>query len=174
MFQFSQLSGDHVIGMRLISGRSFWPVTTIQTNGTCPVVLTRTWLLTDLCGNTGTVSQTVTNLDTAPPLPMCYGLNLVPNPRFENFMPCPSGLSQPYVAYPWNTASDATPDYFNLCATGDVGVVPTNLFGVQMPYSGQGYMGAFIVGTAVGYTVAYGSGYYHPPYVYYPPAGYPV
>ena len=36
-----------------------------------------------------------------------------------------------------------------------------------------GYMGAFIVGIGVGAIIANGSGHYHPPYIYYPPHGYP-
>jgi hypothetical protein len=34
------------------------------TNGPCPVLITRTWLATDACGNTNTCSQTVKILDT--------------------------------------------------------------------------------------------------------------
>ena len=37
-----------------------------------------------------------------------------------------------------------------------------------------GYMGAFIVGAAVGAVVAGGTGYYYPPYYYHPAYGYPV
>src|SRR5205807_1288978 len=37
------------------------------TNGTCPILITRTWILADLCGNTNTWSQTVTLLDNTPP-----------------------------------------------------------------------------------------------------------
>ena len=36
-----------------------------------------------------------------------------------------------------------------------------------------GYMGAFIMGAAVGAVVAGGTGYYYPPYVYHPAYGYP-
>ena len=49
---------------------------TITTNGTvtigtCPQFITRTWLLTDACGNSNTCSQTVTNVDTTPPVITC-------------------------------------------------------------------------------------------------------
>lgn len=41
--------------------------------------------------------------------------------------------------------------------------------------STAGYLGMFMVGTAVGLTIAYGTGYYYPPYYYYPPGfGYPI
>ncbi|MEK7675337.1 MAG: LamG-like jellyroll fold domain-containing protein, partial [Verrucomicrobiota bacterium] len=38
-----------------------------ETNGFCPLVVTRTWQATDACGNTATCSQTVTVIDTTPP-----------------------------------------------------------------------------------------------------------
>jgi len=38
----------------------------------------------------------------------------------------------------------------------------------------SGYMGTFVLGLAVGATIAYGTGYRYPPYVYYPPRPYPV
>jgi hypothetical protein len=43
---------------------------------------------------------------------------------------------------------------------------------VQASYT-AGYMGAFIVGAAVGAVVAGGTGYYYPPYYYHPAYGYP-
>jgi hypothetical protein len=44
---------------------------------------------------------------------------------------------------------------------------------VQSSYT-AGYMGAFIMGAAVGAIVASGTGYYYPPYIGYPIGGYPV
>jgi hypothetical protein len=41
------------------------------TNGLCPQVITRTWLFTDVCGNTNTCSQTVTVVNTNPPVMHC-------------------------------------------------------------------------------------------------------
>ncbi len=43
---------------------------------------------------------------------------------------------------------------------------------VQASYT-AGYMGAFVVGMAVGAVVAGGTGYYYPPYYYHPAYGYP-
>ena len=43
----------------------------VVTNGTCPEVLTATWLALDACGNTNTCSQSVTNVDTTPPVLVC-------------------------------------------------------------------------------------------------------
>jgi hypothetical protein len=42
-----------------------------QTNGACPRLVTRWWLATDPCGNTNTCSQSVTVVDTAPPVLTC-------------------------------------------------------------------------------------------------------
>jgi uncharacterized membrane protein YgcG len=44
---------------------------------------------------------------------------------------------------------------------------------VQASYT-AGYMGVFIVGFTAGAIIASGTGYYHPPYFYYPPVGFPV
>jgi hypothetical protein len=44
---------------------------------------------------------------------------------------------------------------------------------VQASYT-AGYMGAFVVGVAVGAVIAGGTGYYYPPYYYHPAYGYPV
>jgi len=44
---------------------------------------------------------------------------------------------------------------------------------VQASYT-AGYVGAFIVGVAVGAVVAGGTGYYYPPYIYHPAYGYPA
>ena len=41
------------------------------TNGTCPMVITRTWQGVDDCGHTATCSQVVTVVDTTPPLLTC-------------------------------------------------------------------------------------------------------
>jgi hypothetical protein len=44
---------------------------------------------------------------------------------------------------------------------------------VQSSYT-AGYLGAFVMGAAVGAIVCSGTGYYYPPYVGFPPYGYPV
>ncbi|MEM7391731.1 MAG: HYR domain-containing protein, partial [Verrucomicrobiota bacterium] len=41
------------------------------TNGVCPIVITRTWSGVDICGNTGTCTQTITLIDTTSPSITC-------------------------------------------------------------------------------------------------------
>jgi hypothetical protein len=120
-------------------------LSTVTNNLSCPLTVTRTWALTDLCGNVATVSQTVTNIDTAPPIPQCAGgNNLVPNGQFESFTQCPTGLALVNFAAPWYPPTDGTSDYFNACATpGSFVNVSSNFVGIQTPYSGNGYMGAY-------------------------------
>src|ERR1051325_6554578 len=70
-------------------------VLSTTTNSLCPFVATRTWLLTDLSGNTNSWSQTLTSQDTNPPVALCAaGANLVPNGNFENYAYCPYFFSQ--------------------------------------------------------------------------------
>ncbi len=38
----------------------------------------------------------------------------------------------------------------------------------------SGYMGAFVVGAGAGVVVACGTGFYNPPFFYYPPVGFPI
>jgi len=44
---------------------------TVTNSGPCPQVITRTWLITDACGNSNTCSQTVKVVDTTPPVITC-------------------------------------------------------------------------------------------------------
>jgi hypothetical protein len=45
------------------------PLSTVTSNaGSCPSYATRTWLITDSCGNSNLCSQTLTLVDTAPPV----------------------------------------------------------------------------------------------------------
>ncbi len=114
------------------------------TNGFCPQVIQREWYLADQCGNTNHLTQTVTIVDTNPPILMCAaGANLVPNPQFENFAFCPYFFSQVSAAAPWFNPTVATPDYLNTCSTFGPVTVPNNLMGSQTPFSGNGYLGAF-------------------------------
>jgi hypothetical protein len=80
---------------------------------------------------------------------------------------------------PWQTADSVPQVIYTIPASSPVYnvtyvtqvVAPGGT--VQASYT-AGYMGAFIVGAAVGAIVAGGTGYYYPPYIYHPAYGYPA
>lgn len=80
---------------------------------------------------------------------------------------------------PWQTAPSVPKEIYAIPPSSPVynvtyvTQVTTPSGAVQSSYT-AGYLGAFIMGATVGAVVASGTGYYHPPYVYYPPVGYPV
>lgn len=74
--------------------------------------------------------------------------NLVPNPSFEFFTTCPTFYSQLNYAYPWFAPSIGTPDYFNSCNIGVVGVPMQAGANYQQARTGVAYAGA---GLASGY-----------------------
>jgi hypothetical protein len=70
------------------------------------------------------------------------GQNLVPNGSFEEYIDCPLGLDD-MQALGWSSSRGSC-DYYNACNNDilDCGVgVPCNVFGYQMAYDGQGYVG---------------------------------
>ena len=116
-----------------------------STNNFCPLIVERTWYLEDQCGNTNLLTQTVTVVDTNPPILLCTGGgNLVPNPQFENYSFCPYYFGQVSAAAPWFNPTIATPDYQNACSMFPPVDAPNNHVGSQTPFSGNGYMGAFV------------------------------
>lgn len=67
--------------------------------------------------------------------------NLVPNPSFELYDTCPTGLGQTYRIINWSAYSN-TPEYYNSCATGTSMVsCPYNFAGYQTPLDGNAYAG---------------------------------
>jgi len=80
---------------------------------------------------------------------------------------------------PWTTASSVPQVIYTIPPSSPVynvtyvTQVTTSDGNVQSSYT-AGYLGAFVMGAAVGAIVANGSGYYYPPYIGYPPYGYPV
>lgn len=80
---------------------------------------------------------------------------------------------------PWKTAPSVPKEIYTIPPSSPVynvtyvTQVTTTSGAVQSSYT-AGYLGAFVVGAAVGAVIANGSGHYYPPYVYYPPRGYPV
>jgi hypothetical protein len=137
---------DPPVGSDACSGTNVTvTVASTITSGTCPKVVTRTWRLTDQCGNSNTWSQVVTIVDTNPPVVLCSGANLVPNSQFESYTNCPNYAAEFGFAAPWFAPTLASPDYFNACAPGgSIVSVPTNFAGVQAALSGQGYGGAVL------------------------------
>ena len=75
--------------------------------------------------------------------------NIVPNPSFETYTNCPTGLGTGNLeCTPWVTPTLGTEDYFNACNTGDVGV-PANLFGNQAAHTGDAYVGGYSWGSVL-------------------------
>jgi hypothetical protein len=80
---------------------------------------------------------------------------------------------------PWKMANSVPQEIYTIPPSSPVYNVTyvtqttTSSGSVESSYT-AGYMGAFMVGTAVGLTVAYGTGYYYPPYYAYPVYGYAV
>lgn len=69
---------------------------------------------------------------------MMMAQNLVPNPSFEIITQCPDDYGQASYAEGWFQCM-ASADLYNVCS--DTAGVPGNLFGYQMPASGDGYVG---------------------------------
>ena len=80
---------------------------------------------------------------------------------------------------PWTTASSVPQVIYTIPPSSPVYnvtyVTQTTISNgnVQSSYT-AGYLGAFVMGAAVGAVVCSGTGYYYPPYVGFPPYGYPV
>ena len=80
---------------------------------------------------------------------------------------------------PWTTAASVPQVIYTIPPSSPVYNVTyvtqvTNSNGnVESSYTG-GYLGAFVVGAAVGAVVASGTGYFYPPYIGYPVGGYPI
>jgi hypothetical protein len=80
---------------------------------------------------------------------------------------------------PWTTASSVPQVIYTIPPSSPVynvtyvtqTVTPSGT--VQSSYT-AGYLGAFVMGAAVGAIVCSGTGYYYPPYVGYPAYGYPI
>ncbi|MGB8839333.1 MAG: hypothetical protein WCC67_21480 [Candidatus Acidiferrales bacterium] len=80
---------------------------------------------------------------------------------------------------PWKTADSIPQEIYTIPASSPVYNITyvtqtTTPSGETEASSTAGYLGMFIIGAAVGAAVAYGSGYYYPPYMYYGPYPYPI
>jgi hypothetical protein len=66
--------------------------------------------------------------------------NLVPNPSFEEFDPCPNAVYEISYCQGWNSYGGSS-DYFNSCAGNSIVGVPYNFGGFQPAASGDAYCG---------------------------------
>ena len=85
----------------------------------------------------------------------------------------------PNAQGPWTTASSVPQVIYTIPPSSPVYNVTyvtqttTSSGTVQCSHT-AGYLGAFVIGVAVGAVIANGTGYYYPPYIYRPPYAYPV
>ncbi|HSZ35075.1 MAG TPA: hypothetical protein VK772_17280, partial [Puia sp.] len=99
----------------------------------------------------------------------------------DQYYACVSGLW--YVAIsaqgPWVLASSVPQVIYTIPPSSPVYNVTyvtqtvTTSGTISASYT-AGYMGAFVVGVGVGVIIASGTGWYYPPYMYYPPVGFPI
>jgi hypothetical protein len=79
---------------------------------------------------------------------------------------------------PWTTASSVPQVIYTIPPSSPVYNVTyvtqttTSDGNISASYT-AGYLGAFVMGAAVGAVICSGTGYYYPPYIGYPPMGYP-
>lgn len=69
--------------------------------------------------------------------------NLVPNPDFEAYSSLPGGFGDLNHAIPWNSPTNASPDYFHAASSFPAVGVPANFAGNQSARSGNAYAGFF-------------------------------
>ena len=85
----------------------------------------------------------------------------------------------PNAEGPWTTAKSVPQEIYTIPPSSPVYNVTyvtqttTSDGYVESSYT-AGYFGAFVMGAAVGTMVAYGTGFYYPPYIWYPAYGYPI
>ncbi|MGC3943344.1 MAG: hypothetical protein QM762_02215 [Chryseolinea sp.] len=80
---------------------------------------------------------------------------------------------------PWKTADSVPKEIYSIPSNSPVYnvtyVTQTNATSTTVESNTTaGYFGMFIMGAVVGATIAYGTGYYYPPYIYWGPHPYPV
>lgn len=79
---------------------------------------------------------------------IALGQNLVPNPSFEEYDTCPTGVSTSWDSQiekcnSWYAPSPGTSDYFNACNSSGANV-PFAAFGYQYTFDGDGMLGILI------------------------------
>jgi outer membrane protein OmpA-like peptidoglycan-associated protein len=81
-----------------------------------------------------------------PPAHFLFGQNLVTNSSFEEFYQCPTSYNastEGKIAPGWTSPTKGTPDLFNACNKGVVGV-PNNWAGQSKANTGHGYAGIYV------------------------------
>lgn len=79
-----------------------------------------------------------------------FSQNLVPNPGFEQYDTCPTGVSTSWDSQiekcnSWYAPSAGTSDFFNSCSPISGGAnVPNSAFGYQNSYDGDGMLGIIL------------------------------
>lgn len=77
---------------------------------------------------------------------------------------------------PWKVADSIPKEIYSIPPSSPVHnvtyVTQTTTDSTVESSSTAGYLGMMMVGTAIGFSIAYGTGYYYPPYYYYPPGMY--
>lgn len=75
--------------------------------------------------------------------------NLVPNGSFEEYSSCPTGNDlnngQLERAIGWWNPTLGTSDYFNACNTNGIVDVPNNIYGNQLAFDGNGFVGIGLI-----------------------------
>ena len=66
------------------------------------------------------------------------GQNLIPNGSFEQYTGCPTYFNQLDSSIHWINPTNASPDFYNQCATAWVGV-PNSFYGYQQPHTGGAF-----------------------------------
>lgn len=84
-----------------------------------------------------------------PFMTMMAQVNLVSNGDLESYSQCPDFVSQINYANNWNSPSNGTPDYMNMCNPTNPNPIDFN-FGSQNPYSGAGLVGILCYANAIG------------------------
>lgn len=75
-----------------------------------------------------------------------HGQNLVINSSAEQYLNCPESYTSFYkkeIIPGWASPNEGTPDYFNLCSTGDASI-PENWAGYCEPIEGNAYLGVYL------------------------------
>ncbi|MBE2189303.1 MAG: T9SS type A sorting domain-containing protein [Candidatus Kapabacteria bacterium] len=81
---------------------------------------------------------------------LSFSQNLVQNSSFESYTNCPTTVSELSYAYPWESPSQGTPDFYHACNGPcdstylDPVCVPININGYQQAKTGSGYAGIFV------------------------------